>query len=284
MARIGWLSDSHIDPRKSTWGAGERLTEDITALFEEKDIDFLFFNGDAVSRADSFSADYYEHSTPKFYSRFWELVDQSGYGNRVAAVPGNHDTPLQYFLESDKRAHLRYKRTYDDGVTVLMVNTAGPGAVNGSVGSGYGWSVGYVPYKDLQWLDQQLAEAGDDTKVVYFHHHAWLTPGDPLASAETDTLTQDQGYFVCQNYNAIHDILSSYDKVVCPQGHTPQFQTEGSSRVDGVEYLYKKHYYDVFNHERVTTYGYLDVTSEGCTVKTVDHNSGEENTLLDKTF
>ena len=293
MVRIGWLSDSHIDPRESKWGAGELLTEDITALFEEYSIDFLFFNGDAVTRGDTFDAvgegatyegDYYEHSTPEFYSRFWELVDQSGYGDRVAVVPGNHDIPLQYFLESDDRAHLRYKRTYDDGVTVLMVNTAGPGAVNGSVGSGYGWSVGYVPYKDLQWLDRQLAKAGNDTKIVYFHHHAWLTPGDPLASAETDTLTQDQGYFVCQNYNAIHNILSSYNKVICPQGHTPQFRAEGSSQVDGVEYLYKKHYYDAQSHNGVTTYAYLDTTSEQCTVTTIDHNSDQEKVILDKTF
>lgn len=30
---------------------------------------------------------------------------------------------------------------------------------------------------------------------------------------------------------------------------------EGSSEVDGVEYLYKKHYYDVRNHGNVTTEG-----------------------------
>lgn len=82
------------------------------------------------------------------------------------------------------------------------------------------------------------------------------THGDPLASAPTDTQSIDQLYWVCRNYREIHDILSSYDNVVCLQGHTAQFVAEGSSRVDGVEYLYKKHYYEV-RDVGVTTYAYL---------------------------
>lgn len=283
MVRIGWLSDSHIDPRDPDWGAGELLTADITTLFEKDNVEFLYFNGDAVFQTDSFQQDYYAHSSPEFFERFWELVDKSGHGSKIAVTPGNHDVPLQYFLESDDRAHLRFKRTYDD-VTVLMVSTVGPGAVNGSRGTGYGWTTGYVPYKELQWLDQELSAAGDKAKVVYFHHHAWLTPGDPLASSETDTLTQKQRYYVCQNYNSIHNTLSKYDKVICPQGHTPQTRKEGASEVDGVEYLYKKHYYDVRNHGNVTTYAYLDVTRDDCTVTTIDHETREENVILEKTF
>lgn len=123
MVRLGWLSDSHIDPTSSA-GAGETLTEDITALFEDYGVEHLYFNGDAVFRAAAFADGDYAHSTPEFYDHFWNLVDQSGYGEKLICTPGNHDVPLQYFVESDDRARLRYERTYDDeGVTVLMMNT-----------------------------------------------------------------------------------------------------------------------------------------------------------------
>lgn len=69
MLRIGWLSDSHIDPTSSE-GAGELLTEDITALFEEQNIRHLYFNGDAVFQAAAFSEGEYAHSSPGFYDRF----------------------------------------------------------------------------------------------------------------------------------------------------------------------------------------------------------------------
>ncbi|NKE37267.1 hypothetical protein GWG54_15860 [Natronococcus sp. JC468] len=289
MVRIGWLSDSHVDPfsspdvgRTDLPGAGECLTEDIVSLFETYGIEDLFFNGDAVFQSDAFWDSEYEHSWPAFYDRFWELVDNSGYGDNVVCTPGNHDVPLQYFVESDERAHLKYKKEYDD-VTVLMVNTAGNGWVSGSPEMGYGWTSGYVPYKDLQWLDRELSRAGDNAKIVYFHHHAWFTPGDPNASSETDSQSASELYWVCRNHRAIHEILSSYDKVVCPQGHTSQTQTEGSSNVDGVEYLYKKHYHHVYDGG-VTTYAYLDVDSTGAMVITVDHDTGKENTILNKTF
>ncbi|NIB99400.1 metallophosphoesterase [Halobacterium sp. R2-5] len=283
MVRIGWLSDSHIDPTSSA-GADEKLPQDIASLFDTYGVQDLFFNGDAVFKASAFNEGGYAHSTPEFYDQFWEFVDQSGHGEKVICTPGNHDVPLQYFVESDDRARLRYKKTYDDeGVTVLMMNTVGPGAVSGSQEAGYGWTNGYVPYRDLQWLDEQLDEAGDNAKVVYFHHHAWLTPDDPLASAPTDTQSIDQLYWVCRNYRAIHDILSSYDKVVCPQGHTAQFAEEGSSNVDGVEYLYKKHYYNV-RDGGVTTYAYIDVSPNRCTVTTVDHDTDKETTILDTKF
>lgn len=283
MVRVGWLSDSHIDPRSDA-GAGEGLSEDIAELFEMWDIEHLYFNGDAVFQAGGFDSGGYAHSTPEYYERFWRLVDESGYGDRVTVTPGNHDVPLQYFVESDERARLKYEETYDQaGVTVLMVNTVGPGAVSGSQEAGYGWTNGYVPYNQLQWLDEELSKAGDDTKLVFFHHHAWLTPGDPLASSATDTQSIDELYWVCRNYRAIHDVLSDYDNVVCPQAHTAQFTDEGSSRVDGVEYLYKKHYYHV-RDGGMTTYAFIDATEDHCTVTTVDRNTHEKNVILDAEF
>lgn len=283
MVRVGWLSDSHIDPTSDA-GAGKGLTEDIATLFRRWNVEHLYFNGDAVFQAGAFSGGDYAHSTPEYYDRFWELVDESGYGDRTIVTPGNHDVPLQYFVESDDRARLKYKRRYDrEGVTVLMVNTVGPGAVSGSQEAGYGWTNGYVPYEQLEWLDRELSNAGDDTKLVFFHHHAWLTPGDPLASAPTDTQSIDQLYWVCRNYRAIHDILSDHEKVVCPQAHTAQFSDEGSSCVDGVHYLYKKHYFNV-RDGGLTTYAYIDANAEGCEVTTVDRNTLEETVILDTEF
>ncbi len=283
MIRLGWMSDSHIDP-ESDAGAGSGLTDDIAGLFERRNVEHIYFNGDAVFQAGAFSGGEYAHSTPEYYDRFWRLVDESGYGESVTVTPGNHDVPLQYFVESDDRARLRYKRRYPDaGVTVLMVNTVGPGWVSGSQEAGYGWTNGYVPYKQLRWLDEELSAAGDDAKLVFFHHHAWLTPGDPLASAATDTQTIDQLYWVCRNYRAIHDVLSSHDKVVCPQAHTAQFAAEGSSCVDGVEYLYKKHYYNVRNGG-LETYAFVDANRRSCRVTTVDHDTRDENEILEKRF
>lgn len=51
------------------------------------------------------------------------------------------------------------KKAYDD-VTMLMVNTAGNDCVSGSPKMGYGWTSGYVPYKNSRWLDRELSRLG----------------------------------------------------------------------------------------------------------------------------
>ena len=286
MVRIGYFSDTHVcTDNPDSPGAGARMTEDIRSLFTDYDVNSLYFNGDQVAPNDGFEDNNGNpHSKPAYYNKFWDLVDDSGFGERIIATPGNHECPLQDFIRSDERARLRYKTEFD-GVTLLMMNTSVPAWVTGGFGAAYGWNNGYVSQSDLEWMDEQLNKAGDNAKMVFFHHHAWLTPGDPVASAPGDTETMHQAnlYEVCRNYQAIHDILSSYDKVIVPQGHTFQFTDEGSSNVDGVEYLYKKHYYSVFT-DTVTTYEFIDVSPEKCTVTTVDHNTGDENVILNKNF
>jgi len=283
MARLGWMSDTHVNTdNERAPGAGTRLTADVVSLFEDYGVEHLYINGDAVAPNNGWQRDV--HTKPAYYDEFWRLIDESGYGDCAICTPGNHECPLQLFVASDSRARLRY-RTEFDGVTLLMVNTAAPAWVTGGRGAAYGWNNGHVPKTDLAWLDTQLDEAGEDAKLVFFHHHAWLTPGDPFASAPAGTRTMHQGnlYEVCRNYQEIHRLLSSYEKVVVPQGHTYQFTAEGASNVDGVEYLYKKHYYETVS-DTVYSYAFIDIDEAGCTVTTVDHRAGSESVILDKTF
>lgn len=87
-----------------------------------------------------FQKDYYAHSSPEFFDRFWNIVDKSGYGDRIAAIPGNHDVPLQYFLESDDRGPSSFQ-------TDLRPCDRPHGQHRRSrrcKRSGYGWTTGYA--------------------------------------------------------------------------------------------------------------------------------------------
>jgi hypothetical protein len=281
MVTLGWMSDAHVNTDGgSAPGPGATLTADMDDLFNNKGVSHIYWNGDQVAADDPNRE---PHSIPAYYDEFWSLVDNSAQPSNVTAIPGNHEAPIQTHVQSDDRAVLRFRDDYDaDNVTVIGMNTAAPGFVTGGGGQGVGWTRGHVPRRDIKWLDDQLADAGTNAKVVFFHHQPQFLNNQVQYTDNRDYIGNAESYWICQNYKAITDVLESYNKVVVPTGHIFQFQNDGSETVNGVDYLYKKHYYDTTS-DTIYNYAYIDVTSTSATA-TVVAQDGTETQIYTQTF
>lgn len=287
MVRYGWLGDVHQPgPGSEPPGPRERFSDDLAALVEEYGVADVFCTGDCAHPRDDDRGSV-PHVTAADVDEFWRYVDASGYGERVRAIPGNHDVPLRTFLDSDDRALWRGRFT-DDDVTVLVVTTAVPGAATGSPGrpdeqGGVGVNSGRVAYADLVWLERQLERAGDDAKVVLPHHPTYFVGDSALDAYSPDgSLRERNLYDVCRNYRTIHGVLSRFEKVLVPFSHLYQFASEGGSTVDGVTYAWKKHYYE-FTADRLWTYAYIDVDADGARIVTVDRD-GTARTVVERSW
>lgn len=298
MTQIGLMSDSHNN-ETGPLGARSRLSTDMVTLVETVGVEDIYWHGDQVhpdgkARRPHFAADY--------DAAFWDYVKDSGYYDRVGGVlPGNHDVPVQHFLESDPKAKDRFTKRYDDGLTVIGLNTSKTGYMTGAPGNppggnagGQGPNTARLAYTDLWWLDAQLdAAPATDTKLVVCHHAPYFSPNASLdhpnlviehTSYSPDaTFRMYNSYDVVQNYKHAHQVLSKYNRVVVVYGHLFQFSVEGSDTVDGVTYCYKKHYYE-HSGDNVHTFAHVNATSTGATVTTREHSDGTETTILNKTW
>lgn len=287
MVRVGWLGDVHQSgPNSAPPGPRERFSDDLAALVEEHGVADVFCTGDCAHPRDD-DRGRVPHVTAEDIGAFWRYVDASGHGEQVHAIPGNHDVPLRTFLDADDRALWRGRFSYD-GVTVLVVTTAVPGAATGSPGrpneqGGVGVNTGRIAYADLVWLETQLERAGDDTKIVFPHHPTYVL-GDPGLDAHSPdgTLREEQLYDICRNYRAIHGVLSRFGKVVVPCSHIYQFDAEGGYTVDGVTYAWKTHYYE-FTADRVWTYAYVEADADRVRIVTVDRD-GRERPIVSRSW
>ncbi len=297
MVRLGWMQDSHINDEESSDTSGasySMLYEDIDTLDSFYGVDDIYFTGDLVAPSKTGQV---PHAKPSYFDEFWRLVDQANNPDLVRyATPGNHDVPLGVFLDSDPRCVLRKRIDYpDDGVSVFLVNTHAHGYVTGSPGqsaddqSNIGPDVPLVPYRDLKWLDEQMADAGSNAKIVLPHaemvpHGSGIGPDTgPHGRLQYLSTSELNWYEVVRNFHLCEEILSKYNKVVVANSHTRP-GGQGSTTINGVDYAWKKHYWGFSDPPSVRTFGYFDVTSSGVTLKTVEHSDGTEYTLLDKTF
>lgn len=287
MVRVGWLPDVHQSQENSTLpGPQDRFTHNLNTLGDTYDVADVFCTGDCTHPQDNDRGNV-PHITKTDIDTFWRYVDKSRVGDRVHAIPGNHDVPLQTFLASDDRAIWRGRFTYD-GVTIIALTTAVPGAVTGSPGhpydqGGVGVNHAYVSYADLVWLEEQLDAAGDDVKIVFPHHATYFVNAPGLDAYSPDgNYREGNSYDVCLNYASIHSLLASYEKVVVPFSHLYQFESADSYTEDGIIYAWKRHYYE-FTADRVHTYAYLDATNTAVQLTTVDQDQ-RERIIVDVTF
>jgi len=292
MITLGWLKDTHQPPHESSGydGPQEQITQDIEAMFNEFGVDRWVHTGDP-SHPIGDHRGRVPHMGEGVYSAFWDYVEQSGhYDDLLGILPGNHDVPLQNFLESDNKTVLNQAVHFDTGVSVLMINSVGGGTHTGSPShadepGGYGVDYGYVPEYVLDWLDEQLDHAADNLKLVFPHHHLQFQSDSAVEHVHSpdDTLREENMYWVVLNHRRVHDRLARHDKVVVPQSHVFQFDWEGVRNKDGVRYLTSKHYYDLVNDEKRGTWGVIEAANEHVRVVTVDPE-GAENTLLDVAY
>lgn len=264
------------------------MTTDIDALASTHGAEEIYVMGDLVHPPDSQKGNV-PHVTPEAFDEFWSLVNNASNADTVKhALPGNHEPPLGTFLQSDERATLRQKIDLGDA-SVYLMNTAASAAATGSPGQGstqggIGPNTQWVPHGDIKWLDRQLSEDSNSAKFVAFHAAPYFMGDANLDAHSSDgNFRQGNFYDVCLNYQQIHNVLSSHSNVVAMCGHLYQFNYEGSYNVDGVDYVWKKHYYEEAN-DSVHTYAYIDIDSTGCTITTVEHSDGATNTILNTTF
>jgi len=288
--RVGWIQDTHTkaDPTDSAPGAQQQLVDMIDDL-GAKGCDTIIHTGDLVHP--ELSRDI-PHVTEDEFDRFWSLVDQSSYGDLLEyAVPGNHDIPLQTYLESDERAKLTERVDFDaDGVTIILLNTQATGYTTGSssAGGNQGGAATEIPrvaLRDIEWMDEQLADSGSNAKLILPHAPTYFQETAEYGAVQSNNGTMGGGasYQITWNFNYIHETLKQYDKVVEPTSHVYDHTDEGSEQTDGVWYAWKLHTYD-HPSDSVQTYAYIDIDSSGCTITTVDYSDGSENVILDTTF
>lgn len=284
MVRIGWLSDTHVHYDESAGMTQAALAEQYDWLLNNG-CDWVFHAGDAV-HSDTGSPDRMDD-----YDTFWGAFDQTqdGGDSLRAVIPGNHEPPLATFLDSDPRATLRERYDNDtDDVSVIFLNTQGNSATYGTPGrrSGPATEVPRVPYRDAEWLDEQLADANTAKLVVPHASPYWLNDSNygEVLSNGNGTLRERCLYNVIQNYDKVHNqILTSYNNVVVPVSHLYQFSGEGSATYGGVDYIWKNHSVEV-QQQNYHTFCYIDINGTGAEVVSVDHGTKSTTTLLSTTF
>lgn len=295
MVKLGWMQDMHIhhDDTFSAPGPRQRFVDDANRLINTHNVEDIYLTGDMVHGRPKGRV---PHTVAEDYDQFWNLVSQTDDPDRFrAAVPGNHEAPLRIYLDSDDRAALRKRVDYaDDGLSVFLVNTSAPSWITGNedtnagVNTGVGTTVPRMPYADIEWLDEQLADADNQgyAKLILPHGATYLTPpGADEGNGTNGNLSPGDVYWVCTNYKHIHSIISQYSDVAVAFSHLYQFGSgnETSYTVDGVDYVSTQHYYNA-SSDSLTTYGIIDADSGGITITTEQHGSLNTFTPLDATY
>lgn len=282
--RFGWMQDMHFrPPGAERTDAASIFQSDYNDLVTNKNVDEVFLTGDQVHPDGSGDV---PHIPESAYNRLWDTIlgGTVDGGDAVSvALPGNHDIPIQTFVQSDPRATLRKRVDYPgDNLTVLFVNTQAASMVTGSRGNkgGVGETRPRVPRADLEWIDRQLADAGSNAKLVVPHAPLYPTMDPPF----NGNVNVGNEYEYVSNWETCHEILSSYNKVVSLHSHYFNESSETSDRVDGVEYVRTIHYSNDTDPASPESYGYVDIDGSGCTVTTENSSSGTVNTNLGITF
>ena len=293
---IGWMQDTHThtDPNANPSGAQQAFVSDFDYLTNTVGVSTIYHGGDVCHADDRNTV---PHVEPSAYDRFFDLVSQTTNPSALSRlVPGNHDVPLSTFLAADERCVLRDRIDYpDDNLTALFINTQATGFITGSAGiggqGGVGTEVCRVASQDVEWIDQQLAEAGAKNNSVLVIPHAALTP-IPSAPYERvqgykGQLNDDSLYNIVANHRAVHSTLANHAvsglDIVVPVSHLFQFDGSGSETIDGVHYVYKKHYWDG-SDDSIYTFGHIQMDGAGATLTTVAHSDRTTTTVLDITF
>lgn len=295
--QIGWIQDTHThtDANANTSGAQQELVADYDYLVNNIGVSTIYHGGDVV-HSDA-PAEEGPHVSPSAYEQFFSLIEQTADPSALERlIPGNHDVPLSTFLAADERCVLRDRINYpNNNLTALFLNTQATGFVTGSAGrdgqGGVGTEVCRVPKADVGWLDSQLADANSQGNAVLVIPHAALhpLPSCPWSRAQGYNGQIDSGslYNIVTNYRDVHGVLANHASdglnIVVPVSHLYYFGGEGSQTIDGVHYIYKKHYWKGAD-DSIHTFAHIDMDGTGAIVTTVEHESRSTTTALDVTF
>jgi len=292
MVKIGWMQDTHLSYDNNK-GNPTDTASNVDSLMTSLGCADWWLTGDAIHPNPPENKIPHVPNLEAAYDNLLNVVSDH-YDSLEAILPSHHDAPYQLAVEQDEKIKTWHTKTYDgDGVTTILLDTGGPAHVTGSGGGGgstrgggSGTDNGYVPMRTAYRLREELeaAESRGDAKIILPHHLLYPIDNTNLvgSSPSNKMLHNNTAYWVVQNSQFVHDMLSNYSKVVVPQSHLYQFNGEGSYTVDGVTYCYKKHYVNVGTGETYT-YGYIDATSSGVDVVTVDQ-AGATNTIASVTF
>jgi hypothetical protein len=285
--QIGWVHDTGLR-RPDEEGAAPRreaITTDLRSLFRGYDATLAVHGGDMVN---SDQGKVPHISAPGRYDTFWDVARELGVEDRVWAVPGNHDVPIQRFFAAHPNAVWRRQFRFPEARTALfLLNTNGGGGATGSHGptvasgqTAVGVNHGYVPHVDLLWLEEQLRDLPDSwAKLLVCHHHLYWSDDESLATYSPEPAHRSRNFYdVVLNARRVHDLLSRHSRVVACQAHLFQRGTEGNTAVDGVHYLHKSHYH---MGGEFSTFGVIDARPDRTRVLTVDHESRREAVIFD---
>lgn len=295
--RLGWIQDTHTHPDGTT-GAQEGLIDDYNYLANTLAVDDIYHGGDLVSPSRA-RRDETPHVTAEYFDQFFSLIGRTDNPSLLKrCVPGNHDIPLSTFLAADETCVLRDRVDYpQDNLSVLCVNTHMTGIVTGSPGLGTqgsaGSDVARMAKADIDWMDRQLADIDSrGHSALIIPHTTFTSLPDcpwPRASGYNGHIDDPALYNIPTNHKDIERVLRRHAgnglNIVVPVSHLFYFGNEGSQTVDGVNYVFKKHYWGgLNNNNELFTFAYIDMDGSGAAVTTVDHSSHAETTVLDVTF
>lgn len=291
MTTVAAFADAH-NAEDESQGALSGLTSDIADAVETFGAKHVYMHGDMAAPSKSQRAET-PHYPPNAYDQeLWSYVDDSGHGEKVLAVTaGNHDVPIHGLIRSDDRGKYRYSRHYG-GLSVICPPTSagtvtgGPGEPSNNTPGGVGVNTNYVPYTDLKWLENELDAAGTNTKLILPHAgfaFGTVNGSDLVSTSDDENIRPNNMYWICLNNREVRSRLEQYSKVVVIAGHIFDFDDEESFNRNGVEYVYKNHYYWP-NQDRIYDYAVVNGTVSGVSVNLVDHGASTGSAILDKTW
>lgn len=291
--RFGHFADVH-HPQEPT----SEVTTDLDILLNQKVSDFIVWGGDQVVGDEP----NVPHTPESQITTFWEdIVEQvSGAIDASYAIPGNHDIPYTYWDRISRQYigdRVETPRHIEpiDGVSVFLINTQGPAAVQGG-GDSIGQNNCYVPYYELEWLYEKLeaAKSRGDIKIVIGHSPVWFStdsnhfsynPDAPWGNKKFAYMSPSNGYDVCQNYDMVRRVLESHGPAVYISGHEYQADSETyrdiSNNSDPVYHVWQNHYGQFSGGS--TALIDVDVSAGGVKFTSVEKSTGNETTVMNET-
>jgi len=288
MVRLGYMMDLHVKDDSSVThpGSDDEFINDYDSLVNTHNVDDIYFLGDQVNAFEDFGQ--VPHVPKGAFDRFWDtLFGQVGDPDKlVAAIPGNHDVPIQHHVRSHEKAIIRPMRVdYDaDDVSVFLINSQVPGLITGSPApAGNNGAIGAArprfAYSHIKWLDQELSSLSTSRTKIIMSHATPIAFGQAWHSSGQIAKNPDSNYRTPINHNFMREMLSQFSQVVCLWGHDYVTGTgnERSWSRDGIYGVSTQHYYDEQNDETLT-YNYIDADGSGVTVTAENPRAGNTYT------
>lgn len=299
MARIGLFYDVHHPKNEAAYQS------DADYLLNTLGSDMLVFGGDQINGNEPAVP----HSPDADLRAFWDNIEaaigSSGL-DKTYAIPGNHDIPV-YQHEKIAREYIGERGVTPQviqpvsGVTVILLDTNGARMQGGNHGAGHLYN--YIPYRNLEFLREELSNAHSRGDAVLVCGHApFLFGDDPNllsynpdgpwggeADAVLKSYADDNGaYEIVQNHLNAYQYFADGSPVVYVSGHdNHNSDLNGSAELytndSEIYHVWQDHYSTGVNAPH--SFLYADINESTGNVKIVSVNSADktETTIMDVT-